>query len=308
MHIEFIGKVIEGLQVGAKFGIATANLAIVGEPPEIKEGVYYVSAQIVESREQKQAIDYGLSTIDSNIEGILHFGELKTFGREQTCEVHLLHFDQALYGLNISIKVLKFVRETKKFQNADALYTQIEKDVMGAEKYFCRQSLYDLWSKLSDTEKNDQNERALAVIKTNEAFLSAQNIFIYAPDLKREIDFTKALMEAFPDKKYSFPKVVGSGKMAFFTVEQYGDLVAGTYGILEPQIGKIEDDFDLIFVPAVAIDTLKNRLGKGGGFYDRYLDQAKKVAPIISVLPKFSFLEKVPTEGHDQKVDQLILL
>ena len=148
MSITFKGKVIKGLQVGAKFGIATANLKIIGDMPGVEEGVYLVEVkgQELGSRER--------------VNGILHIGKLKTFGREKTCEVHLLDFEQEIYGEILDIEVLKFVRPTKKFQNADMLYTQIESDIVGAEKYFLRKNIYEQWNDLSKEETETLNTRA----------------------------------------------------------------------------------------------------------------------------------------------------
>ncbi len=304
----FQGKVIRGLQIGAKFGIATANLKIIGHKPNIEEGVYYCKCRMSIEKDQ--------------VSGILHIGELKTFGREKTCEVHLLNFDQEIYGEVLEIDVLKFVRPTIKFQNADLLYTQIEHDVIGAEKYFLRQTVYQQWNGLTEIQKEVLAQKAVDKISRRTDFLSAETIYIYAPQKDREIDFTKVLMGRFPEKNYFFPKIMGDEEMVFCEIKNYSDLVIGTFGILEPKLvndqlrslsntplpkGTSNEKPDLIFIPSVAVDLDGYRLGKGGGFYDRWLASAEHEKMVrIAVMPKFSVVEKIPIEAHDEKVDVIV--
>jgi 5-formyltetrahydrofolate cyclo-ligase len=62
---------------------------------------------------------------------------------------------------------------------------------------------------------------------------------------------------------------------------------------------------DLILVPALAADVLGNRLGKGKGFYDRWLeDVASK--NIFAVVFDSEVLELVPSEPHDKKINGIV--
>lgn len=96
--------------------------------------------------------------------------------------------------------------------------------------------------------------------------------------------------------------------MEFFLIKKYKDLVAGQYDILEPlETDKTSKDTpDIIFIPAVAADLSGNRLGKGGGFYDRFLDKID--CPTVCILPGFAIVEKIPVEVHDKKVGELIVV
>ncbi len=299
-NIKFKGRVIKGLEVGAKFGIATANIAIDKPIPTLPEGVYFVYVKHKTTNE--------VFVREKRYNGILHFGELKTFGREQTCEVHLLNFNQDIYEENLEIEILKFLRPTEKFQNADALYTQIEQDITMAEKYFLRKDIYQKWEKVLEKKEINFIERSLEKIEKLSEFLKAKNILIYAPQKDREINFTEKLMENFSKKKYFFPKVTGDGQMKFYQVENYKDLVKGKYDLLEPiKTDKTPKNTpDIVFIPTVAADINGNRLGKGGGFYDRFLDKID--CPTICVLPEFAICEKIPTEEHDKKVGKVVIV
>jgi 5-formyltetrahydrofolate cyclo-ligase len=80
----------------------------------------------------------------------------------------------------------------------------------------------------------------------------------------------------------------------------------GHYGIKEPLSPTPfpMNQIDLIAVPGVAFDRAGNRLGRGGGYYDRLLDGF----PGVSVAVAFSFqiLHQIPHEAHDRPVDSLI--
>ena len=81
-----------------------------------------------------------------------------------------------------------------------------------------------------------------------------------------------------------------------------GAVSRGSFGILEPT-GKraLILEADLILVPALAIDSFGNRLGKGKGFYDRALVGVK--APKYGVIFDSEFLDEIPTEDHDLALD-----
>jgi len=283
-------KVVKGVQIGAKFGIATANLELT-ELPDIEEGVYLVEVQ------------YGHKSYD----GLLHFGPRKTFGGDLSAEVHIFDFAKDIYDENLELTLGKKLREVKAFKNADGLFTQIEKNIVVARKYFLRQDIRARWKNLSLHDQAHLAEEAVRHIAATAEFLEAERVFIYAPMLGQEITFVAPLMKAFPAKQYFFPKVESQG-LKFYSVEAYEDLVPGRFNILEP-VGEAEvlpESIDLMFVPAVAADEKGNRLGQGGGFYDKYFAALNADPKRIVVLPKFAVVETVPTEKHDESVDRVI--
>ena len=69
--------------------------------------------------------------------GIMNFGIRPTFGENiNTIEVHIFEFDNDIYGKNISVNILDFIRDEKKFNSVDDLITQINKDINYAKDYF----------------------------------------------------------------------------------------------------------------------------------------------------------------------------
>ncbi len=65
------------------------------------------------------------------------------------------------------------------------------------------------------------------------------------------------------------------------------------------------DKFDLIIVPLVGYDGTNRRLGRGGGWYDRFLAEQKQ-ALTIGLAHKFAELEAVPVEPHDVLLDRIV--
>lgn len=108
------GEVIHGKKIARTFGYPTANIKIDKEKMLPKPGVYAVKV-----------------TVTGEIyNGICHFGSSPTFSREEAVvEVHILRFDNEIYGDIIEIQFYNFIREIVKFDSRDALKLQIRKDL-----------------------------------------------------------------------------------------------------------------------------------------------------------------------------------
>ena len=107
--------------------------------------------------------------------------------------------------------------------------------------------------------------------------------------------------------KISLPIIKKNNQMDFFKWSINNPLKINKYGIAEPVSSKILLP-DLLFVPLVGYDQDLNRLGYGGGFYDRYIDKAEKRKKIVKVGLAFSYqkVKKIPVISHDKKLDLII--
>ncbi|WP_418791651.1 5-formyltetrahydrofolate cyclo-ligase [Phosphitispora sp. TUW77] len=89
-----------------------------------------------------------------------------------------------------------------------------------------------------------------------------------------------------------------------------GDLASGTWGILEPKpecvrpVDLIEIDF--VVVPGVSFDTKGNRLGYGGGFYDRFLRQLRPDSSFAALAFELQIRDNVYPEEHDYPMKYVI--
>jgi 5-formyltetrahydrofolate cyclo-ligase len=98
-----------------------------------------------------------------------------------------------------------------------------------------------------------------------------------------------------------FPRVIQE-KLEF----AQGPLRAGKFKIMEPTgLAIIPSDLDLILIPALAVDVLGNRLGKGKGFYDRWLVDVSSTN-LFAVVFDSEVLELIPSEPHDKKVNGIV--
>lgn len=116
------GTVVQGKQIGRAIGFPTANIAI-RDPNKLipKDGAYIVSA-LVEGKVLK---------------GMLNIGQRPTLdGLNKTIEVHLFDFDSTIYGLDIRISFLDFLRPEKKFPSLAELKEQLNRDKETAKRFF----------------------------------------------------------------------------------------------------------------------------------------------------------------------------
>ncbi|MDG1040719.1 MAG: bifunctional riboflavin kinase/FAD synthetase [Polaribacter sp.] len=115
------GNVVNGRQLGGEIGFPTANLNVKEAYKLIpKIGVYVVKSQI------EKDIVYGMMNI----------GFRPTLeGTHQTIEVHFFDFNNDLYGQNLTIEVLYFLRDEQKFDSIEQLISQLKEDKKTALNY-----------------------------------------------------------------------------------------------------------------------------------------------------------------------------
>jgi riboflavin kinase/FMN adenylyltransferase len=114
-HFELCGKVVTGKGIGKQIGFPTANIELQDEMKLIpKNGVYFVKVECLES------IFFGIINIGQN-PTISDNDKLKI-------EIHILDFDENLYGKKIKLHFLSHIRNEQKFENLDQLINQINRD------------------------------------------------------------------------------------------------------------------------------------------------------------------------------------
>ena len=117
------------------------------------------------------------------------------------------------------------------------------------------------------------------------------------------------LLRKFEINKFSIslPVIKKNFQMDFYKWSFSDPLKINRYGIPEPEIKKIVYP-DVILIPLVAFDKNLNRLGYGGGYYDRLIAKFSKRKKIIKIGLALSVqkIEKVPINAYDQKLDYII--
>jgi 5-formyltetrahydrofolate cyclo-ligase len=98
--------------------------------------------------------------------------------------------------------------------------------------------------------------------------------------------------------------------LEFAAVESWDELRPGRYGVLEPPVdrGRVAlGAGDVVVVPGVAFDASGNRLGRGGGYYDRAFAPGHGAAPLlVGVAYAFQLLDSVPHDSRDRAVDAIV--
>ena len=148
-------------------------------------------------------------------------------------------------------------------------------------------------------------ERILNLLRTQK--YNFKNLGGYYPT-NYEIDDLN-ILEFFEKKNYNIllPIIKKNSQMEFFKWTKYDPLKINKYGIAEPISLKIIYP-NIIFVPLVAYDKNLNRLGYGGGFYDRYIEKIVKVKKIVKIGLAFSYqeLKVIPVSKLDKKLDFIV--
>ena len=155
------------------------------------------------------------------------------------------------------------------------------------------------------TEEIEQKSRLIFEKLVNmEEYRNAENILVYA-SMESEVRTDDIILDALADGKKVFcPKVTDKGNalMEFVRITALEDLKEGYFGIREPEItdeselagnAKEEDEGKyLVIMPGVAFDRDGNRIGYGGGFYDRYLAE-HEISKTIALCFKVQIIDEI---------------
>ncbi len=123
----FSGVVVHGDKMGRKLGYPTANLKIMDEEKIIPgNGIYAVYAELPDINEYPHS---PLATPHSRLKGMMSIGFRPTVdGKHRVVEVHIIDFDEEIYGQTLKVFVKKYLRQEIKFDSLEALVKQIDQD------------------------------------------------------------------------------------------------------------------------------------------------------------------------------------
>ncbi len=143
-----------------------------------------------------------------------------------------------------------------------------------------------------------------AAIESLPQFQSARTILVYYP-IRNEVNLIELMNKHMHEKTILLPVTHRKS----IEVRQYTSedaLKKGKFNVPEPQGASYEGKIDIILVPGVAFDKHRNRIGRGGGFYDRYLKKHKDALQ-IGVCYDFQLRDNtIPHQWFDHKVDMII--
>ena len=172
-----------------------------------------------------------------------------------------------------------------------------------SEKNEIRYKMKSLRVVLPESARKSAAEEVFERLEKTAAFLLADRIMMYhsLPDELYTHDF---LRKWAGKKRFYLPRVNGVNLEVLPYEESRLEL--GSFHIEEPTGTDVTDpsEIELVVVPAVAYDRKGKRLGRGKGFYDRFLSHTK--ATKIGVGYEFQLVEELPSEPHDVPMDMVI--
>jgi len=144
-------------------------------------------------------------------------------------------------------------------------------------------------------------------------FIKAKTIMFYL-SFNGEVETFRMIEKAISlGKRIAAPVINRRDRklVPYFICDCAEDLRFGPYGICEPKYERMRNvplkNIDLVVVPAVAFDLKGNRIGRGMGYYDRFLHSLPKGSSSVGIAFKFQILDKIPsTETHDFSVGKVI--
>ena len=141
-------------------------------------------------------------------------------------------------------------------------------------------------------------------------YRAARSVALYSP-VQNEVATQAILDDALRAKKIVYyPKLSSAGAPVFARIDSYADLVVGRFGIPEPAGTDTLSPADwgglIVFVPGLSFDRRGNRLGRGGGWYDRVLGELKNHSVFIGLAYEMQMVGGLLTESWDQRVNFII--
>lgn len=144
----------------------------------------------------------------------------------------------------------------------------------------------------------------ISKLKQHPDFIKAKTIGIYV-SFRNEVNTISLIKEILSNKNICVPKIEDK-EMNFYQIKSFDELKPNYMKILEPDSHHFisKDQIDLMIVPIVAYDCFNNRLGYGGGYYDRYLSDYK--GKIIGLAFSFQKVPLLPVEPFDLPISTII--
>ncbi len=179
-------------------------------------------------------------------------------------------------------------------------------------KHKIRRHIKDKIKACSELEKREKSAIIKDKLFNEEEFKKAKVVMFYV-SLKDEVNTLFMIDEAVKmGKRVCVPVILKEDKRLFAgeIKDREKDLERQHFGIYQPKAGHVRevplDDIDLVVVPGVAFDKNNVRLGRGHGYYDRFLCGLPKKTGTIGLAFDFQVVEYLPVDSHDIPVSKTI--
>ena len=181
---------------------------------------------------------------------------------------------------------------------------------MSLSKAEIRQTVAERKKTFADTRET--SSKVLDNLLTLQNFKNASMIMTYV-DFGKEVRTVPLINEWIKSKQIIVP-YIDKGEIQLFWLKNIKELAPGVRGILEPKIElrnlsdrKVKPaEIDLVLVPGIAFDRNGGRVGRGKGYYDRFLDKLSPTTLKIALAFDFQLFHEVPMDVHDVRLNAIV--
>ena len=179
------------------------------------------------------------------------------------------------------------------------------------DKSSLRIHFLELLKKQTSIQRQAKSRQIEQKLFNLQAFQEAQTILFYA-SLPGEVDTLAMITKALELKKRILvPRVMPDQRQMIPTqITTLADLKDGVYSIPQPSRNSSKEipveEIEAVIVPGLAFDQANNRLGRGKGYYDRFLSKLSKNTASIGLAFDFQLIDRLPTEEHDVPLTYII--
>ena len=181
---------------------------------------------------------------------------------------------------------------------------------VGKTKVELRQRMKDRLGTLSASLVRENSAAVWERLPVMPGFVSARCVLAYVSQAN-EIDTHGLIQQLLAiGKRVCVPSFDGISRQyrASELKDFQADLAEGKFGIQEPKSEAVRlvraDELEVMLVPGLAFDVHGNRIGRGLGFFDRLLTEARGVK--IALAYDFQLLEEAPADAHDVRMDFIV--
>lgn len=172
------------------------------------------------------------------------------------------------------------------------------------EKSEMRELLTQKRRLLTQAERDQAATKVMEQLEAMHCFRQAKTILLYYP-IHKELDLLPLIKKYKHEKTILLP-VTHRKYMEARPYKGNALMKRGRYNIPEPQTEPYKGTIDIVLVPGVAFDKHCNRLGRGGGFYDKFLSHCAHTM-FIGVGYDFQLVDEIPTNRKDIRMHRVIL-
>lgn len=177
------------------------------------------------------------------------------------------------------------------------------------DKKSLRKEIYYLFDEMPDSKRMSLSREASDRLMAQSLWKEAEQILTYLT-FRKEFETEHLIRSALAEgKQVAVPRIYGK-EMKFHYLNSLDDnLEINKWGIREPLTGSdlwnASRGKTLILTPGLAFGPSGSRLGRGGGFYDRFLSKIEEGIKTVGLCFESQHREDIPLEEHDRRLDAL---